>query len=196
MRNSGRRWLCLDFANTAAGDYRDLVTWARQVGLLSSAQARALAARARRQPAAAALALRQAGRLREALYAVVAAIAARRPARAPDLQALNAGIGGALARSRLAPRRGGFGWERIGDRQALDQMLWPVARSAAEVLTSADLDAVRQCAAADCGRLFLDASRNQSRRWCAMAACGNREKGRRYYARRRSTRARSAGGKS
>lgn len=198
--------LCLDFANAVAGcgaratdrlqGYGSLVAWARRVGLLSGGQARALAGRAGRQPAAAASAMRQAVRLGEAVYRVVATVAARRPTRAVDLEALNAAIGAALARSRLAPHRGGFGWERAGDGRALDRMLWPVARSAAEVLTSADLDAIRQCAAPDCGRLFLDASRNRSRRWCDMASCGNRDKVRRHYARSRSIRARSAGGKS
>lgn len=188
--------LCLEFANTDLAGYRELVAWGRRVGLLSAAEARAVTVQARRRPTVAAAGLRQARRLREALGAVVTAVAARRPAPREDLDTLNAAIAGALARSRLTPRRGGFAWERVGDRRSFDLLLWPIARSAAEILTSPDLDAVRQCAAPDCARLFLDVSRNQSRRWCDMAGCGNRQKARRHYARKRSTRARSAGGKS
>jgi predicted RNA-binding Zn ribbon-like protein len=62
-------------------------------------------------------------------------------------------------------------------------MLWPVARSAADLLTSQEQSRVRECAASDCGWLFLDLSRNRSRRWCDMETCGNRTKARRHYAR-------------
>jgi predicted RNA-binding Zn ribbon-like protein len=80
-------------------------------------------------------------------------------------------------------------WRWAGDAEsepALDRVLWPVARSAAELLTSDDLAAVRECAAPDCRWLFLDRSRNRSRRWCAMATCGNRSKARRHYRRGRA----------
>jgi predicted RNA-binding Zn ribbon-like protein len=69
------------------------------------------------------------------------------------------------------------------------RILWTVARSAAELLTSDHLGAVRVCAGSGCGWLFLDLSRNRSRRWCAMSDCGNREKARRHYQRVRQARA-------
>lgn len=37
----------------------------------------------------------------------------------------------------------------------------------------------------NCGWLFLDRSRNGSRVWCDMTVCGNRQKARRHYRRRR-----------
>jgi predicted RNA-binding Zn ribbon-like protein len=69
-------------------------------------------------------------------------------------------------------------------------MLWPVARSAADLLTSAEeLARVGQCADdRGCGWLFFDTSRNHSRRWCAMKDCGNRAKARRHYRRQRKAR--------
>jgi predicted RNA-binding Zn ribbon-like protein len=63
---------------------------------------------------------------------------------------------------------------------------WWVARSAAELLTSKELTSVRECAGYDCGRLFMDGTKNRSRRWCDMASCGNRAKGRRHYERRKA----------
>jgi hypothetical protein len=51
------------------------------------------------------------------------------------------------------------------------------------LLTSDDLSSVRECAANWCDWLFLDNSRNQSRRWCDMKICGNRTKASRYYRR-------------
>jgi predicted RNA-binding Zn ribbon-like protein len=64
-------------------------------------------------------------------------------------------------------------------------MLWPVARSAAELLSSESVDRVRECASSTCTWLFIDDSRNRRRRWCDMASCGNRAKARRYYERHR-----------
>jgi len=59
-----------------------------------------------------------------------------------------------------------------------------VARSAAELLTSDNVDRVRECEDdRGCGYLFIDQSKNRSRRWCSMESCGNRAKARRYYAR-------------
>jgi len=50
-----------------------------------------------------------------------------------------------------------------------------------DLLTSDRLSAVRECAADDCAWLFLDESRNRSRRWCDMKVCGNRQKARLHY---------------
>ena len=63
--------------------------------------------------------------------------------------------------------------------------LWPIARSAAHLLTSAELTRVRECDGTSCNWLFFDRSRGGSRRWCSMESCGNRAKARRHYRRRR-----------
>jgi predicted RNA-binding Zn ribbon-like protein len=189
--------ICLDFANTVdrrptpapldrLRGYADLATWAAGAGLMSPRDARALAERARRQPGATADVMRQAARLREAIYRVISAVASRRPARAADLDVINIAVAEGHAGSRLAPRGGGFARQWVGDRWALDRMLWPVAQSVEDLLTSTDLIAVRECAAPDCGRLFVDTSRNRTRRWCDMRACGNRSKVLRFYARRKA----------
>jgi predicted RNA-binding Zn ribbon-like protein len=189
--------ICLEFANTVdrrptpapidrLASYADLAAWAAGAGLLPPRDARALADRARRQPAATAEVMRQAARLRDVIYRVISAVASRRPSRAADLDVINTVIAGAHAGSRLAPRGGGFARQWVGERWALDRMLWPVAQSVEDLLTSAELIAVRECAAADCGRLFLDTSRNRTRRWCDMRSCGNRAKVRRFYSRRKA----------
>ena len=78
---------------------------------------------------------------------------------------------------------GGFAWRWKRD-DGLDRILWPVAWSAAELLTEGPLARVREYPGDDnCGWLFLDTSRNGSRRWCDMSTCGNRAKARRYYRR-------------
>jgi predicted RNA-binding Zn ribbon-like protein len=68
----------------------------------------------------------------------------------------------------------------------LDAMLWPVGLAAGELLTSPQLSRLKKCAG--CPWLFLDQSKNLSRRWCTREDCGTHEKILRYVARRASRR--------
>ena len=196
--NAGR--LCLDFTNTVRArplsekvdlipGYGDLLSWARQATILTPGEAAALAETASRQPRAAADALAQAVSLREALYGLFSARAAGLPAHASDLHTVNKAIGKAMTRAGLNPSAsGGFEWGWPDAPPGVDRVAWWVARSAAELLTSRELTGVRECAGYDCGRLFMDGTKNRSRRWCDMASCGNRAKGRRHYERRKVSR--------
>jgi predicted RNA-binding Zn ribbon-like protein len=190
--------LCLDFANTAdwhasghpeewLTSYADLVAWGRHVGVLSPHQVRLLEGEALGRPTEAAAVLRRAIALREAIYRLFTAVALGQGVDAADLAALNQALSDALARARVVPAGAGFAWDWDGPAGALDRVLWPVARSAAELLTSDERARVRQCAGDPCGWLFLDTSKNRSRRWCTMDSCGNRAKARRHYARTRRT---------
>ena len=184
--------LCLDFGNTAnwhasahpqeeLNTYEDILTWAQQKALLAPAQISALRAVAAQNPAAAQAALEQAIALREAIYRIFSAIAAGRPVADADLARLNYWLAEGLGRLQLAPTGKGFAWQWQADSTALLQMLWPVAQSAAELLASTELERVKECADdRGCGWLFLDTSRNGTRRWCSMQSCGNRAKVRRH----------------
>lgn len=66
-----------------------------------------------------------------------------------------------------------------------------LARSALDLLPAANWRRIRICG--NCGWLFLDRSRNGSRQWCDMSVCGNRQKARRHYRRRRSPRIQGVG---
>ena len=74
----------------------------------------------------------------------------------------------------VLPAVRGYGWGWIGPAEDVARSLWPVAWSAALLLTGPDLARLKCCDG--CGRLFVDASRNRSRRWCDMQGCGNRAK--------------------
>jgi predicted RNA-binding Zn ribbon-like protein len=188
---------CLDFLNTVGGrrgsqtqdylrTYSDLVRWSRQAGLLQSDQAdRLLQDSAARADDAEAI-LAQAIVLREALYRIFTGLLDGLPPAPADLAILNIELARTLAHLTVAhiPHEG-FAWRWIGTEHALDGVLWPVARSAAELLLSPSVQALRQCAGETCGWLFLDMTKNHSRRWCEMRACGNRAKVRRHRARRR-----------
>lgn len=190
--------LCLDLVNTVderptakpeerLRSYADLVGWARQAGAVSTAEASRLLRRAQRQPRAADAALRRVRGTREALFRIMAAEARGEAAPADDVARLEAGARAALSRRRLERRPGGgLRWEPGGDGESLDAMMDPVLLSAVDLLTGDERERLRECAADACGWLFLDRSRNGSRRWCDMTVCGNRAKARRHRSRLRS----------
>jgi predicted RNA-binding Zn ribbon-like protein len=60
-----------------------------------------------------------------------------------------------------------------------------LALAALRLTEREDLDRLRQCHDEHCGWLFLDRSKNASRRWCSSADCGNRTRARRHAERRR-----------
>jgi predicted RNA-binding Zn ribbon-like protein len=67
-----------------------------------------------------------------------------------------------------------------------DLPVWILADSVANILLSDQMAHVRTCAVDTCRWLFLDTSKNHSRRWCNMKVCGNRMKARRFQAKRES----------
>lgn len=193
--------LSLDFANAVgwhASDhpqewltsYSDLVAWSQHAGIFTDREAQRLLKEAARHPVDATAVLERAIALREAIYRIFSAISHGLLPQAADLDTLNAELSGALARSQIVPTAEGFAWDWVGAEDTLDRMLWPVVYDAADLLTSEALERVGECAGDGCGWLFLDMSRNRSRRWCAMEDCGNRAKARRFYERRRTARRR------
>lgn len=61
-----------------------------------------------------------------------------------------------------------------------------IALSAVRFLTGGYVRRLKQCASETCILYFVDETKNQSRRWCSMKTCGNRDKVRAHYHRSRS----------
>ena len=186
----------LDLANTVSrrdnaalrndhlANYVDLLAFVRQSKLLPPKQARELHSYALHHAGEARRSFAQALKLREAMYRVFSAIAQQKTVADDDLRVLNDFAVEAVRHRALAQVNGGYGWKWApNDKNVLEQAIWPVAQAAADLLTSDDLRIVRFCEAPDCEWLFLDRSRNRSRRWCDMTTCGNRAKARRHYQR-------------
>jgi predicted RNA-binding Zn ribbon-like protein len=160
------------------------VAFADQSKLLPPKLAASLRAHASGDPAGARSAFRKSVVLRESLYRAFSATAAGKHVPPADVRQINDFALVALQHRKLARTNGDYRWEwQCRGSDLLDRMLWPVAESAAELLTSDARAAIRECRAPDCGWLFLDHSRNRSRRWCDMKSCGNRQKARRHYQR-------------
>lgn len=182
--------LALDFNNTAdrqdgrvivewLHSYTDVLTWAVGRGVLSEAHAHRL--REEMNAAQHEAALSQSYRLREAIYQVGSAVAARITPDEAALMILREFIAQAMATRQLLHGATGFYWGWAETNDAMSP-LWAIAYDMGEILTSR-ANLLRECAADDCGWLFLDTSRNHSRRWCDMSACGNRQKAKRHYQR-------------
>jgi predicted RNA-binding Zn ribbon-like protein len=189
--------LCLDFANTASArdtatpterlhSYDDLTAWAEHVEIIPAEMGELLRAEAACRPAEADDLFRRALELREAIFHIFACVVEGAALADGDVALLNANIAASYPHLRLVTvdnTRFEWGWEK--DIRHLDRVLWPVARSAAEELTSGELARVRMCQGEHCGWLFIDRSKNRSRRWCDMQDCGNVEKVRRYRRRQK-----------
>jgi predicted RNA-binding Zn ribbon-like protein len=188
--------LCLDFANTVDNrlserrkdlltGYGDLLHWGQEAGVVSQKNAERLRRLAEEAPGHAKSALRSATQVREAIYSMFSAVIGRRGVPGAALATLNTAWRQASEHAQIVQRNRHFSWEWALPEESLESVTWPVARAAAELLTSEDLALVRECAAEDCGWLFLDRTKNHRRRWCDMKTCGNRDKARRYYERMR-----------
>jgi predicted RNA-binding Zn ribbon-like protein len=187
--------LALDFANTVDDpngpnrfdhiqDLPLLLTWARNVKVLSDSQHEELAAFARSQPIAAAAGLRRAHALRHTLQSVFGAIADGQPIPEQRWRDLRRSIADAIAHADLTADH--YQVRLAWGGASLDAVIWSVSYAAHQLLTGGQLGRVKRCAA--CPWLYLDQSKNSSRRWCTMDDCGKHEKMRRYVERRAARR--------
>jgi predicted RNA-binding Zn ribbon-like protein len=172
--------------------YADLAEFGRSAGYLSASQTRRLIDESARQPARATAILRRAHALREAIWRAFDVIAKGGRAEPSDLAAIHEEEVAALRHVRLQQGELGIDYEWT-DELVLDRPLWAIARSASDLLRSpVDLRRVRECGSATCEWLFVDRSRNHSRRWCDMNDCGNRAKVRRFRQRQRGPRVKAS----
>jgi predicted RNA-binding Zn ribbon-like protein len=178
----------LDLANTLEGpdapetlvDYEELTAWAARAGVIDRPTAKRLAAGAHERPADGARVLTEARDLRTTVDAVFRAVAiGDEPPEGALAQLVDRGAA-AVARARLRPSRDGFVFAWEGDD--LERPLWPLAAAAVDLLRAGPLDRLKVCDV--CPWLFIDTSRNRSRRWCSMSECGGRLKMKRYRERR------------
>ncbi len=191
--------LALDFANTVddplgparhdhAATYDDIVRWSLRVGILDERRASSLRRSARRRGREASRAVAAAHQLRDALNETFGAVvhgSVRLPASWLQLRDFATDAQAAAQLSRHDDGRLEWSWSDVSQ---LTAPLHPIASAAAVLLVSDDLMRVKQCAR--CPWLFLDVSRNHSRRWCDMDDCGRAEKIERYVARRAAARSR------
>jgi len=187
--------LAVDFTNTVGSRggaaeehlnlFGDLLSWAEARGVIGRSAAQRLQREADRHPALARSALEEALTLREALYRVMSAAVSGRTAAASDLATVNAHVEASFSGARLqrADDRLELAFASSDRSDLTAPILDPVIRAAVDLLTSDAIGRVRLCADESCAWLFLDTTRNRTRRWCDMKECGNRNKVRRFRSR-------------
>jgi predicted RNA-binding Zn ribbon-like protein len=174
--------LCLDFTNTVGGrngseiifeklkTYDDLLAWSVYAGILDRKDAKKLKRGSQSV-------VKRALRLREAIYRICIAALKKQSPYSNDLELLNFEIREARNHQFIDSK---FQVRSKSTNDDLDRMLWPVALSAADLLTTDDLKQLSQCESENCGWLFVDTSKNHTRQWCDMSDCGNRAKVRKF----------------
>lgn len=186
--------LALDFVNTRTGPpggepdddvltgYPELLAWGMYAGAVTEAEAVVLRRLSRDDPDAAHAAFVRSMSARDDLDEVFRALVTDRNPSARTLARLRDDHADAVGHAQLE-RGSAFAWTWRDDH-TLARPLWPVVHAAVELLTGGALDRIKGCGG--CRFLFIDESKNRSRRWCSMDDCGTAEKIRRYVAARRT----------
>jgi predicted RNA-binding Zn ribbon-like protein len=185
--------LALDFANTLdyrfdpkrrmdlLCDYGSLLEFVRQSGIITQGQARLR--RFQTSNAEGRVTLQRAILLREAIDSLCRSIVTGKPPRVSCLQTLNRFLESSPAAESLLWRKSEFIRAYSDLVSKPDAPLGAIVVAAANLLTSLERYFIRECADPSCRWLFLDHSKNHSRRWCDMRTCGNRSKVQRFRAR-------------
>jgi predicted RNA-binding Zn ribbon-like protein len=187
--------LWLDFVNTddvvrgrrvdALVDFDAYVDWLHVATGLDAERAAGIRRRAIQQPTGATAALLDARRVRDSLRTLAEQGRHSAATRAATLAEINRVLGRSAGTRRVESRDDGTyarSFVPVGD--AFAGLLMPIVESAADALILGELPRVRRCAGPRCPRVFYDATKNTARRWCDMAACGNRAKVARFRERR------------
>jgi predicted RNA-binding Zn ribbon-like protein len=193
--------LGLDFSNTVEwrnGEKREdslktldyLVTWSVKKGIVTREEAPRILTKAKQEHSEEKI-IRQAIRLREAIYRTFTDVAHDRHPAEADLQEINRFLSEHGTSSGIVRNGEEYGWGWQTDEGAEGKIRWPIAKSAADLLTSNQLGRVRECANEEegCGWVFLDETRSGTKIWCSSDGCGNRAKVRAWYQRHEKARA-------
>lgn len=185
--------LCLDFLNTVhrfgaeePGDELetpdDLLAWAVEAKLLRAEEASQIRRQFQANPRSGEEALRQAKRIRSQLRELLRR-ASRRVQR-KDIALLNSWLKQHSGIPTVA--RDNTGWRFAWRPQStgVQRVLFEIMLSAAHLVTGGKRERIRECASPICTWLFIDTSKNHTRRWCDMRVCGNRAKVRSFRMRK------------
>jgi predicted RNA-binding Zn ribbon-like protein len=176
--------LCLDFANSGddngvdhLGRPGDVIAWAEYAGALHERIAQRCRGELAVDSSIGERLLADAQGLRQAIRSIMAGIAEGQAPESRALGVLKSHARRAVAGAELAQTGIGYDFDFSGSTPDV-VILGPVVRSALDLLRDGQFQRVKRCPS--CGWLFYDQSKNNSRRWCDMATCGNATKVRRH----------------
>ena len=85
---------------------------------------------------------------------------------------------------RLKPSSTDVKFELVG-LPAGERAICEFALLVEDILVTAELDRIKECEGEDCDQVFIDESKNKSKKWCDMAHCGMLRKSKTFYDRHR-----------
>jgi predicted RNA-binding Zn ribbon-like protein len=182
--------LCLDFVNTIHDRINEperdywvtpvhLFQWALKAGSIGPADYETVLKQFESRPAAGLKLLKEAKKLRALLYRIFYPLSAGKKIEKPDLEAFNMILSKCLSHLRLKAKGNGFSqsWQFMPGQSMI--IFASVIYSAYELLLSDRLKKIKECS--NCGWLFLDTTKNGTRRWCSMSTCGSIVKAKEWY---------------
>jgi len=187
--------LSLDYVNTIHDrheepirnllhSYLDLVTWVYFADAINNSQKERLLQMGWENQQDANRVYTDSLQLREAFYDFVFNMINRKEVSPASMQLIKNWIYKTFSNIELIQSNDGFSLDWNIENIGIESILWPIVRSFADLVTTVDRNRLKQCS--NCGYLFVDNSKNKSRRWCSMEICGNRVKARRHAKKTRS----------
>ena len=181
--------LSLDLVNTVGyiasenpteklNSFSDLIEWSKQGKLIANDEAKRLSAETEKNVLEAQKVFRRVLRLRKSLYDICKSIINKEEISGKDLTVLNNELSRAMSKAEIFSQESELIWD--WKKNNLERILFLLTRTAAQLLTSSDLEKVKCCSGASCGWLFYDTSKNNRRQWCDMRDCGNLAKAKRF----------------
>ena len=161
-------------------DYSDVLSFAEQSALLPSSETRKLLRTV--SPSKGEKVLSEIRDLRESAAELFYAAIDRRNPSPSSILRLQDCFAAARQQEQLHWTAGKLAWSLPHSSAEPALPLWLLSLSTASLITSEQMSLLRQCGSDECRWLFLDASKNHTRRWCNMKICGNRMKARRFKA--------------
>ncbi len=193
---AGDRALCLEFVNTISWrgkpnpteylpDPEAWFIWLHDNAVLPESALHSLRARARSTPDEAVAAFENALKFRESLYNLLCSDCRNRELTAKDRMTVQDILSRAMSYLKFEHGHDGWSFKLASEAPSWEFPLYGPALSAAQLLTSDFATKVRSCEREECQWLFLDLTKNHSRKWCSMQSCGNVVKARANYARKK-----------
>ena len=181
--------LSLDFMNTINDRYEeppedylhhylDLITWAHFANAIDCSQKKKLLQISQENQEEANQIYKESIQLRETIYEYIVSLINRDEISPANSQLINQWISKAFSNLELTRMGKEFVLDWKAENFGLESVLWPITRSFTDLITSDARKRIKQCS--NCGWVFVDYSKNNSRRWCSMETCGNRVKARRF----------------
>ena len=181
--------LSLDFVNTVHDrheeplrdllqNYLELVTWVYSANAINDSQKEKLLQKGLENQTEANQVYKDSLQLREAFYDFILNLINQDETSSANIQLINQRVSRVFSNLELTQLEGRFVLDWKAESFGLESVLWPITRAFADLVTSEDISRIKKCP--NCGYLFVDNSKNKSRRWCSMEICGNRVKAQRF----------------